>query len=299
MRRDQVMALVASHYERDEQRFRGLVLQIAAGIKDAYARERLRAFTNKPEFKVLELSPDVQKLVWPLAPRDLDSLSLPGEVRSMFALVAEEHQAREAFERAGLSPTSRLLFHGPPGNGKTSAAAALCGLLGIDAFGMSLHAVVDSYMGETNKKLRMALTALGEARALVLDELDAVAETRSGSDGGGSTREKNLVVSTLLTLFDRESRGLLIATTNRLDMIDPAVVRRFDQIIEFPAPKDEAKIAFAWRLADRFEVKLSQAEDEAVLDCESFDAVERLVVGAARRAIVARWKDERGREAAE
>ena len=93
----------------------------------------------------------------------------------------------------------------------------------------------------------------------------------------------NLVVSTLLTLLDAPPAGVLVATTNRLEDLDPAIVRRFDTVIHFDAPAVEHKRILAMQLTERLRVA-----PVAVDDCENMDAVTKRVMDTARSLAVAK-----------
>ena len=143
----------------------------------------------------------------------------------------------------GLSPQMRneliprgFIFHGPPGTGKTLFAKAVATAMGGTIQVVSGPEVTDMYVGESERKLR---DLFAEARrnapaVLVFDEFDSIAGKRTGRDDGGS-RAGNAVVAQLLTELDGfrpEVPVLIIGTTNRIDIIDEALLRpsRFREI---------------------------------------------------------------------
>jgi len=179
-----------------------------------------------------------------------------------------------------LEPRTRLLFHGPSGNGKTSCAAALATSLGKAAYVVSLSALVQSYMGTTGANITKLFKLLHAGHCVVLDEVDAVGGARGGHDA--ADRERALTVNVLLTELDACQGGLLIATTNRPDILDGALLRRFDERVEFPAPTRAQLHELASRLRMRF--GLPGPAMSWGPEITSYDAVTKAIKRAARAA---------------
>lgn len=275
--RDQIRALVKAHYDRDEYRFGAYVHQIAAREKNEARRHELKALADR----VHEVPAEAKPLICDVMPVQFDELVLPDSVAFELEQVALELEHATELEARGIGARRRLLFHGPPGNGKTSAAAALAARLNRTAYIASLPAIVGSHLGESSGRLSKLMIALAAPIVLVLDEIDAIGGERGASkDGAG--REYNLIANTLLTLLDQHRAGVLVATTNRLDMLDPALVRRFDDAIEFPAPDTEQMAELARRLCDRLGVEFTVKH--MATDAESFDAVTKHVMRVVRRS---------------
>lgn len=277
---EQVHALVRAHVERDEERFSRTVGQIAARLTGQKQRRLLQLANATP--RTLEMLPiDVRGVVYEPPINDTE-LALPDRLYAELDSIVDEWSATGELLEAGLRPRSRLLFCGPPGNGKTTAAAQLARKLRLNVYVCSIAETVGSHMGETGRNIDKALGVLRAGHALILDELDALGSTRHAS-GDAAGREANRAISSLLTALDRYSTGLLIATTNRRDMLDPALVRRFDESLEFPAPDSATLSGFMWRLSHSFGI--APGPDECGI--ESYDAATKAVHKAARKAIVA------------
>jgi SpoVK/Ycf46/Vps4 family AAA+-type ATPase len=106
---------------------------------------------------------------------------------------------------------------------------------------MQLSGVVDSFMGATSAKIARALEVVGSTPAVwVLDEIDAVSGHRIASGKSAADREWSTVVNSLCIELDKlgQTPGLIVGATNRLDAIDPAILRRFDVVIEWPEPSE-------------------------------------------------------------
>ena len=140
-----------------------------------------------------------------------------------------------------------FIFYGPPGTGKTLFAKAIANQLNATIQVVSGPEVTDMYVGESERKLR---ELFAEARrnapaVLVFDEFDSIAAQRSGRDDGGS-RAGNAIVAQILTEMDGfrpDVPMLVIGTTNRLDIIDDALLRpsRFQAVADRPAGRGRAR----------------------------------------------------------
>ena len=155
-----------------------------------------------------------------------------------------------------------FLFHGPPGTGKTLFAKAIANQMNATIRVVSGPEVTDMYVGESERKLR---SIFAEARrnapsVVVFDEFDSIAGRRSGRDDGGS-RAGNALVAQILTEMDGfrpDVPMLVIGTTNRLNLIDEALLRpsRF-QPIAIGLPDEAARHRIAEVHAKHFHVEVS------------------------------------------
>lgn len=150
------------------------------------------------------------------------------------ALVQETRRWAEV-DAAGLSRRQRLLLHGPPGCGKSSIAEALAAELGRLLVIIRVDAVMSSYLGETASNLRRLFEFAETAPYVMLfDEFDALGKERADPADHGELRR---VVNAFLQLLDRfRGPSLLIAATNHEAVLDYALWRRFDDVIEVPRP---------------------------------------------------------------
>jgi transitional endoplasmic reticulum ATPase len=156
-----------------------------------------------------------------------------------------------------------ILFHGPPGTGKTLFAKAIANQLNATVRVVSGPEVTDMYVGESERKVR---AIFAEARrnapsVVVFDEFDAIAARRSGRDDGGS-RAGNALVAQILTEMDGfrpDVPMLVIGTTNRLGLIDEALLRpsRF-QPVAINMPEIDACREIARIHARHFKIKISE-----------------------------------------
>ena len=165
--------------------------------------------------------------------------------------VTRERKQSERLAQAGVDPTRSVLFTGPPGVGKTLAAKWIARELGQPLAILDLSAVMSSFLGRTGSNLRVVLDFARDHNCiLLLDELDAVAKRRDDTSELGEL--KRLVTVLLQEIDEWPSSCLLLAATNHSKLLDPAVWRRFEVVVEFPLPEPVAVEAL---LRDNLELK--------------------------------------------
>ncbi len=140
----------------------------------------------------------------------------------------------------------RALLKGPSGTGKTLAARVLAASLGMDLYRVDLSAVVNKYIGETEKNLHRIFARAEELDVVLLfDEGDALLGRRT-SVSNANDRYANLETNFLLQRLESHE-GVVLITTNAADHIDGAFQRRMDVVVEFRAPEAVERLAI-WRL---------------------------------------------------
>ncbi|WP_461863702.1 CDC48 family AAA ATPase, partial [Thermococcus sp.] len=151
----------------------------------------------------------------------------------------------EAFIGLGINPPKGILLFGPPGTGKTLLAKAVATESEANFIGIRGPEVLSKWVGESEKNIREIFRKARQAAPTVvfIDEIDAIAPRR-GSD---VNRVTDRLINQLLTEMDgiEENSGVVvIAATNRPDILDPALLRpgRFDRLILVPAPDEKARL---------------------------------------------------------
>ncbi|MDP9357600.1 MAG: ATP-binding protein [Chloroflexota bacterium] len=170
-----------------------------------------------------------------------DRLILPSKTISILERIAEEHQRRDLLISGGVRPKRRVLFFGPPGCGKTLAAKVMSSILSRPLVTVRFDAVVSSYLGETAANLRRVFDFIERDDWVVLfDEFDAIGKDRDNPFEHGELKR---VVNTLLQLMDAfRGESLLIAATNHEGLLDSALWRRFEALVQFPVPREQDRL---------------------------------------------------------
>jgi SpoVK/Ycf46/Vps4 family AAA+-type ATPase len=312
-----VLALLKTHIRGDDQEFMSVAMQVAAQearqghvklaeqIRDLIDRAKLERNRSQQRLLVLEPKGDLANLVTLQEPTArLVSLVLPTELETRLRRVLLEYRQQRRLRDHDLQPRRKLLFVGAPGTGKTSAAAAMAAELHIPLLVARLEGIITKFMGETAAKLRTIFDAMTiRAGVYLFDEFDALGTRRNQANDVGEIRR---VLNSFLQFLEKDtSESLVIAATNHPELLDRALFRRFDDIIEFAAPnRDLAEALMKSRLAN-FELHdirwsellvegegLSQAElvrasddaaKDAVLADSSFVAHDRLLAAIRER----------------
>ena len=250
---DQLRSLLKAYAHGDEARFHAVAMQIAANEARAghgKLAEELRALVDQAKVRVPKPTTNLVPNLVPLAkPRgevaDLLSVSYPNVRLSSMVLAADtkrilervlkEHRNLRDIRDHGLAPRKKLLLLGPPGTGKTLTASALAGELGLPLFVVRFDRLITRYMGETAAKLRLVFDAIAQTRAVYLfDEFDSIGSERGLSNDVGEIRR---VVNRFLQMVEQDSSdSLIIAATNHAGLLDKALFRRFDDIVEYAMP---------------------------------------------------------------
>lgn len=209
---------------------------------------------------------------------------LRDDILASLSQLADEHEAPTRLLDAGLAPTRTALFVGPPGVGKTLAARWLARNLDRPLIVLDLASVMSSLLGRTGENVRRVLDYAKQTPCvLLLDELDAVAKRRDDTSEIGELKR---LVTVLLQEIDMwPEGGLLIAATNHSDLLDPAVWRRFELVVEFPLP-DTSGLSRAIRefLEDDTAAEAVTGPLAAAYRGSSFSDVEREIMKARRIA---------------
>ncbi|MEO9872929.1 AAA family ATPase [Ekhidna sp.] len=167
-----------------------------------------------------------------------DNLIGSQEIKEQLQFLVKEHQASDMLNSYDLPVSNKVLLHGPSGCGKTLASYVIAGELNKMMIVVNLGAIVSSKLGETSKNLtKIFRRAAVEDCIIFIDEFDTLGKVRDyGQDHG----EMKRVVNTILQLFDYlPQSSMIIAATNQREMVDEALMRRFDLSVEFPLPDKE------------------------------------------------------------
>lgn len=170
---------------------------------------------------------------------DREAPLLSAELEESLGQLIQERKQAVRLAALGLTPTRSAIFVGQPGVGKTLTARWLAAQLGVPLYVLDLTAVMSSLLGRSGSNLRAALDfAKRSPCVLLVDEIDAIAKRRSDDTDIGEL--KRLVTVILQEVDEWPATGLLLAATNHPELIDPALWRRFDLVMEFKVPAEAA-----------------------------------------------------------
>jgi SpoVK/Ycf46/Vps4 family AAA+-type ATPase len=247
----QMIALLKSHVQRDDQEFLSVAMEVAAAearqghsqvantikrlVDDAKSKESapqkpVLVVPNRSELGTILFTrtPDVR----------LSDLTLPEKLSSRLNRIMLEQRQQSRLREHGLRPRRKILLVGPPGTGKTMTAAALAGELRLSLSTILLEGVITKFLGETAAKLKLIFDTIASTESVYFfDEFDALGARRNQSNDVGEIRR---VLNTFLQLLEKDdSRGIIIAATNHPELLDTALFRRFDDVLEYGFPTDE------------------------------------------------------------
>lgn len=221
----------------------------------------------------------------------LADLTLTREVIDELHALLEELEYEDAFRTHGIPVRKKILLHGPSGCGKTSIAHALAKALRAKVGLVSQSQVIGSHLGESARNVASAIQYSTQNRCvLLLDEFDSIGSERE-ADSHSASKSLNHVVNTLLTdLETKTPLGLIVACTNFYAAIDPALIRRFDLVLEIPSVSRDALRRIAdGILRGRFGIHsdevLSAAATPASVVARSYDLLRRKVVEIERKKL--------------
>jgi proteasome regulatory subunit len=188
----------------------------------------------------LEISPDISYA---------QIGGLEDEIKEVRESVEYPLTKPEIFCRVGVEPPKGILLHGPPGTGKTLIAKAVAHEAKATFIRMSGSELVHKFIGEGAGLVReLFMLARERAPAIVfIDEIDAVGSMRTNDGTSGSAEVQRTLMQLLAEMDGFDNRGdiRIMAATNRVDMLDPALLRpgRFDRLIKIPLPDTGARLA--------------------------------------------------------
>ena len=248
--------------------------------------DRTSVTRSVPEPLPVDTDSRLELLRWDSSPTVTVSPVWPKPVATVLEEVIEERRMEIRLWEAGIEPTKSLLFSGLPGTGKTLAATWLAEQLRFPLLTLDLSAVMSSFLGRTGNNIRVVLDyARRSPGVLLLDEFDALAKRR---DDGFEIGELKRLVTVLLQEIDRwPTHGILIAATNHPDLLDPAVWRRFDRVLEFPLPtKSDLEQLICQLVPETATAFIPPMLLASLFSGHSFSDVTRTIESANRTALV-------------
>lgn len=245
--------MLKSRAEGDDELFFSIALQIAAAEARRGHRttaEELRAAVDQARaaksrgasvaIPFAQPRGDLEGLIDFQEPKlRLSDVVLSASIREKLADLVRQQVKRDWLREHAKTPNRSVLFVGPPGSGKTMTAEALAGELHLPLFVIRLESLITRYMGETAAKLRLVFDETLKRRGVYFfDEFDALGGRRSATN---DVAEMRRVLNSFLQLMEKPNAtdSVLVAATNHPELLDRALLRRFDLVLEFVPPSDE------------------------------------------------------------
>jgi SpoVK/Ycf46/Vps4 family AAA+-type ATPase len=171
---------------------------------------------------------------------DLSDIFMSQENRLSLLQLIKEYKYVDELKKYGLSVNNKILLHGSSGCGKTTTAKAIANSLNKTLNILNLSNVIQARIGETSQNLKIVFDKVArENGVLFLDEFDQIGKMRSNDDR--DVGEMRRLVNTLIQLIDYlPEKTLLIAATNHLDILDKAIIRRFQLVVKYDMPDTKA-----------------------------------------------------------
>ncbi len=190
----------------------------------------------------------------------------------------------ELFKRIGIEPPKGVLLYGPPGTGKTLTARAVARETNASFIKVVGSELVQKYIGEGARLVREIFNLAKEKAPTILfiDELDAVGGQRLELNTSGDREVQRTMMQLLSELDGFEMRGdvKIIGATNRIDILDPALLRpgRFDRLVKFPIPNDKSRLSI-------FKIHIRKLNIEEKIDFKQLVSLTEGATGADIKAL--------------
>lgn len=240
---DQIKNLVKAYVDLDEEKFKTIVLQIAAHEAklghDRVARE-LKTLMDKAGkrygsiVKINSLNPMLQVSYPSLA---LSELIVCDTIYDRIKRILNEYRNRNKLQSYGYANRRKILIEGSPGTGKTMTASVIASELTLPLYTVQMDKLVTKYMGETSAKLRQVFDSIENMPGVYLfDEFDAIGADRSLDNEVGEMRR---ILNSFLQFLEQDvSDSIILAATNNSNMLDQALFRRFDDVLHYSLPSE-------------------------------------------------------------
>ena len=234
--------LIKAHIDRDDEKFKTVVLQIAAyearQNHEGLARE-LKLLVEKSVSKVSILRPNIQNpmLSISMPAEKLSDLVVSEDTLERIKRILSEYRNKNKLQKYGLSNRRKILIEGNPGTGKTFTASVIASELGLPLYTVQMDKVVTKFMGETSAKLRQVFDSISLSTGVYFfDEFDAIGADRNLDNEVGEARR---ILNSFFQFIEQDaSESIIIAATNNQKLLDQALFRRFDDVLHYELPTE-------------------------------------------------------------
>lgn len=248
--KEQIKALLDSFFDEDKERFISIALQVAASAAkkgQSKLANDIKEIVDKGRKKkehdnvviLKKITGDLENLLSVAHPEtQLRNVVFSNDLDLKLRKILKEQRQRFKLSEYGLKANNKLLLVGPPGTGKTLTASVLSKELSIPLYTIQFEGLLSKYMGESAAKLKLIFEFIRKNRGVYLfDEFDAIGVKRTTQNDIGEIRR---VLNSFLQLLEQDSSdSVIVAATNHPELLDEALFRRFDLILNYEKPSLE------------------------------------------------------------
>lgn len=238
---EHIKSIIKAYYLRDDNKFKTVVLQIAAYEAklghESLARELKQLVEKTPLVRnnIVRLN-NTNSMFLLTTPSDrISDLVVSEEVYERLSRIITEFRNRGRLQQYGLSNRRKILIEGNPGTGKTYTASVIASELNLPLYTVQLDKIVTKFMGETSAKLRQVFDEISTSVGVYFfDEFDAIGADRALDNEVGEARR---ILNSFLQFIEQDqSDSIIIAATNNQKLLDQALFRRFDDVLHYTLP---------------------------------------------------------------
>ena len=238
---EQMKSLVKAYADCNDEKFKTVVLQIAAHEArlghDNLARELKKQIdrVGSKRANIVQLTSTNPMLSLSMPSHDLSELIVSEDIGNKIQRILNEYRNRNKLISYGLTNRRKILIEGNPGTGKTLTASIIASELSLPLYTVQMDKLVTKFMGETSAKLRQVFDSIeSNVGVYLFDEFDAIGADRSLDNEVGEMRR---ILNSFLQFIEQDdSESIIIAATNNQKLLDQALFRRFDDVLHYMLP---------------------------------------------------------------
>ncbi len=251
---EQIKSLVKAYADCNDEKFKTVVLQIAAHEArlghDNLARDLKKQMdrVGSKRANIVQLTSPNPMLSLSMPSHDLSELIVSDDISDKLQRILNEYRNRNKLISYGLTNRRKILIEGNPGTGKTLTASIIASELSLPLYTIQMDKLVTKFMGETSVKLRQVFDSIESTVGVYLfDEFDAIGADRSLDNEVGEMRR---ILNSFLQFIEQDnSESIIVAATNNQKLLDQALFRRFDDVLHYMLPTSaEIKRLFEYKI---------------------------------------------------
>jgi SpoVK/Ycf46/Vps4 family AAA+-type ATPase len=292
---DTIVAIMSSVYKNKLDEVYNTVELYAKSLGSANPhKSRLLSFVRyKPvQFKSLkELDNSTKLLIIESEENSFveDDLYVPDYLNSFLQELILEWDNKSLFEQHKLPVRTKILFHGITGNGKTTMAKYIAKKIKLPFIEVNASEMVKTKIGESSAAIHKLFNSITEPCVLFWDEIDSICSKRTNPDQSADTENNRMVNTFLVNLPKLNPNVIFICATNKVDSLDSAVLRRFDDIVEILPPDEVQKKQFVQKMLGYYKIS-ENAIDDKIYEEVSYSKIKDKMFSAARKYVLSKIK---------